>query len=1463
MATLTDSTGKEYTWIDSDTIADDKSSYRIRGWNAPETDKWVEDKDGKPRRITGQQGGSDATDATIRLAESGGYNIVVDSGEKDKYGRPLIDLKNEWGSSLANTMYRTGAAKIDKYTTEDQIKSAQIGAMRREFGKYDEFDKIKAEEMAEKPQIMRGTNVAEQVYGPKPIDENQYATQVLYSIAERQGLDLSNDEDVRTAVKILDSGSYDKRSLPYTDTMFRQGDRTLEGVAYGQRGAAWDVGWDSMVAGLYGFAELSGVGLGNDQLKEWGKRNVDLKKEEILQAPRLRNLDYRDIDDLWSGYDFMMNNMAMSAPYLVTLIGGKLAAPLTLGASVPIAYGSVGMSYSGQIWNDIKGPKGRKEAAWSIVGGTAMSVLDVLGMKGLMKPTSFLTKRGKVELVKALMKSEGVSKAVAKDMVRKASVSAIKESIDGMGNFALAHVAKPSLMKELTKAGLRGGASEGVTEALQESTQYLMSKGLSEGGLEKNFDEDEYKNVLAQSFIAGTSLGTSFGVGAGLIQEGQRQVLINDLKKGDTSKLGTYQKLRNEFQPEKKDDGTAYGIDDIIDENKANVDSDLNLVQPDFKRIEEHKGEAVGVMPTQKIVDEIKKVQDSINAEQQDIDDYNNPDLDKTGVSRIDIQRAIMQAQTRIDAKRKLITNLENEKIKRDDGVKPLSQDQFKEIKRQKNNIKGKSKTPASSKIKELGESREQRVTQERKDASFWGKTVNVAKWLKNKTYKAASVDAFTPYKLRTSKWARKLSSLIGIPLGNIYSGIDVSGYTKILRDSMLQLLQPKRIFQRFKMRDSISNSLAISEMIRAYMLRDKSQPLTGDLLTHQNAIEQTIKDLNITLQGIYDAELEFEMMDNPNFIGKKVDEKSPQWLNFKSFDWKKVRQNREEFLAFMSKNAIGPDGKPYLKSELDVLYNKVSNNENHIARSIVEGNHWKPDEYRQKDGTPLAEHPDFAQFANTDIVHNMIKKIEQDSRYIGYTKYFGRGGQDLDYMFKKMEEEGTLTPEEIEELAHATKNIIDSATGNYNVIESRRLNNFIRKASFFSSLIGLPLSFLASFPEYIMLIYQNPSFKTIKVGIGTAVTEITNMLKKAEQDNRESVSNRGLSVPAENKDPKALDRLAKIGHFDDDAVAATRIGMGETDIAQAWWLKQFFKITLIAPQTTFQRILAASQVTADVSDKLRILNAIPEGAELNQRQLEVRNQLEDIGMDVDAMVALYDRYSESPERFDVLFQENTDDPIVQRDQQFIEKQMQIASWYYTNLRIQAPQSQNRPLIFQDPRFQLFLQFNGFLSTFTSTVIPRLWVDYMKNGSPRMKYNTFALIVLMMAMAGVSQWLKDYIKFGKSTPYLNDFELVQRALMASGLLGTGERVLQAGLPLYKSKDDSILSRVFGESVGGAPFMRNLATAGKAIKHYANEDWERGTRQATKLIPGLAPITPARNVITDTLHNPHDIRIWRS
>jgi hypothetical protein len=302
-----------------------------------------------------------------------------------------------------------------------------------------------------------------------------------------------------------------------------------------------------MATGLAGFAELIGVGLGSETIEQWGADKVELAKDDLLNAPQLRNLDYRDVDDLWDAWGYLTNNVAMSAPYLITLAGGTLAAPITGGASAVIAYGSVGGSYAGQVWNDIQGPKGRAEATGSILAGTGMAVLDRLGLAAIIKPSQLLTVKGRAEVAKALANKEKISIVAAKEKVRNATKAEIKDVTSGMGNFASDNINNSAIARRLLAGAGKGSLGESVTEAAQEGLGYSASAAMSEGGLKENFNPNEFQNLITSAAVAGGTLGAGFGVAGQVVDVGDRYAMQRGLMLGRADKQNQYQQIATEL----------------------------------------------------------------------------------------------------------------------------------------------------------------------------------------------------------------------------------------------------------------------------------------------------------------------------------------------------------------------------------------------------------------------------------------------------------------------------------------------------------------------------------------------------------------------------------------------------------------------------------------------------------------------------------------------------------------------------------------------------------------------------------------------------------------------------------------------------------------------------------------------------------------------------------------------------
>ena len=198
----------------------------------------------------------------------------------------------------------------------------------------------------------------------------------------------------------------------------------------------------------------------------------------------------------------------------------------------------------------------------------------------------------------------------------------------------------------------------------------------------------------------------------------------------------------------------------------------------------------------------------------------------------------------------------------------------------------------------------------------------------------------------------------------------------------------------------------------------------------------------------------------------------------------------------------------------------------------------------------------------------------------------------------------------------------------------------------------------------------------------------------------------------------------------------------------------------------------------------------------------------------------------------------------------FWEKTIKESTFNFVNQTVPIPGAANRPLLYQDPRFALFTQFQGFISTFTANQLPRMWNDYIKRGTPQMKYNTFVLMATMIALGFFSQAMKDLIKFDDDeddqgtlgNPYLDKPEYIRRGVMASGLFGTGERVIDMVAPIYGQRSSGVGDWLYNQATGESPTLGYVGRFGDAAMNLAKGDVERAVYQGLKSAPLIGPLT---------------------
>ena len=117
------------------------------------------------------------------------------------------------------------------------------------------------------------------------------------------------------------------------------------------------------------------------------------------------------------------------------------------------------------------------------------------------------------------------------------------------------------------------------------------------------------------------------------------------------------------------------------------------------------------------------------------------------------------------------------------------------------------------------------------------------------------------------------------------------------------------------------------------------------------------------------------------------------------------------------------------------------------------------------------------------------------------------------------------------------------------------------------------------------------------------------------------------------------------------------------------------------------------------------------------------------------------------------------------------------------------------------------------------------------------------MIVMMIALGGASQYLKDLLKFGQPSPYLDTKGYIQRAVYSSGIMGQYERLADLAVPLYPERSDGAADWLFNAMIGeSGPTVRNLTKVVDATNNLLQGETERAVSKFAGVTPGVGPFT---------------------
>jgi len=1493
---LRDQQGNSSFVIDGDTEYNNETGKRERlaGVNARETAKVVEDKYGEEVFQAPELGSAAQREAYKKLVDEGGFTYKVNTGKYDKYGREIIERYDADGNSLSETLIATGIVRPDIYTSPEAIQAREDYLLR------------------------------EQLTG-KPGDFSDIANDVSLA-RERTGVAFK-----QTA---LNESVYNPDI--HSGVAFRDHNRTLDNKGIGvlgQMGDAWDAGWVGVREGMYGYLEGIGVMTGNEMLEGIGAQGTMRAREELRNAPE-GILDYREVDGLLTGFQYIMNNAAMSAPYMVTTFGAMAAAVPATMIGGPIAGAATfglpnAFIYGGHAWNEMEGEKGAEQFAVATTVGVAAAVLDRFGLSKLFSPTQLLSKAGVKKVAKELAAKRGVSEVVAESALRKATREEQKAAIGLLGSLTPDDLARFS-GSQLGKRAMAGAAMESATEIAQEGLQYGAAVGFSD----KEYDADQLFNRLVNAGIAGGVLGGGLSAAANAYTQGKQEVYRQGKAPGDQDRY----RIMNQAKMNKlQRDGKVESIDENIDEKTRQQ----NESQQARARItpEENERAVVGTLTDLQLSTIVSG--SSVNAIQTELDTLKKAliDADKRGANTSRIKAAIANKEAELIEAKKLQTQAINEEKRRAEGVSQLTAEESASI----NERIRLAELERPSDVKGVfNKESQEHISKARGAKNFITNLVDLSDFASKvgtglkRLFQAAERSAIEMSKLVKDASLLDIFARVGqLTTGVYHAGKNFKQFADELLSEFKMYVDENYIAKRlFNKTMNSSNVIKASAEIRAFAstkdaingsvfqqyiawLQMKETGIswaefykpTGKQKAYTEERAQILYEASMQIKTSYDiiiARINKELLlEDPAAEPFSV---SPDfWWQNRGFDWHKVRKNKAKFKAWLRSNGFD-------ETQAEILYQNIAyrGQANFVENySHVNGDTFLPPFLLSK-LIELSGVDGFADnsvvdggFASENIFEQLNKAQVEAAKYISITKYFGHGGRKLDFLISEAirnnadndpNDPNAITREDIEQFAFYMKAIIDSTHGNFNAIEQPQwaaINRFLTSWSIFA---GLPLSTISSIPETAMIYYGLQDDSDWQMANKQLVTQLAGAWDKATAEEVK----------------RTADLVDRVGIPMNRNTIIDRLATGERDIAFIKAHETFFTYIGIKNFTQFQRRMNAGLAIDFIKSRTSILMNAPllptlysaiknknqddfdflssideieveEGKlnfdfdAMNAEELEAWNALNDLGLDVERMVEIMRDTDElyrdqifnptntkikdndymlppSPKQAAVLsaFQNSRDNRGSESDQELIAKaqeleneineQLETAVYRFVNERIQNPQAANRPLFFQDPHYQLLTQFNGFISTFTAVVIPKLWNQYLRKGNPQVKYNTFALIVIMISLGAASQYIKDLLKFGKPSPYLDTTGYAQRAVYASGVLGQYERIADVVSPLYPSRDDWLMSTILGEA---GPTVRNIQTIGSAIGLGMEGEGERAIAKGLGAAPLVAPVTSVR------------------
>jgi len=1434
------------TLLDYDTIKQDGVRKRIEGLYAPEIQQLGGDavKEGSP-------GGQLAYSQAKTLIDAGKFYNVVDSGNADNHGRPLIRLRDMEGADYTDKSYTEGVVVPDEFSDDRARSMYANGQLARQIAK--------SQGIAEDPNDPWVKARNERLLYQK---KNQFYKEISGTpIAKQKAY---NEAQWAGAQHI--TGGFN----PYAkgDVEFHTPGANYDGTAKSSTGAGWDTGWAGIGEGLDGLASSYYDMVGDEG--EWlvseerARANIAENQENIPSF--INNVgDVVDLDTLGS---YMGGLLGQTAPYLLTISGSAIAAglvaPAAIGAAGAVALGTLPMAmiYAGQTYNDMEGDNlSEKSASLAFGIGAGMAALDRLGLNGLLKGTDVLRSTAKEQIAKAYVKnnkrtmflfgsakhpSVPITMEEAREAVERAFRFGSKGIVEGARGLVKFEMTKATLGKQVLADARQGITRESITELGQETLGYTGSVL----GSEKEWNTSEYGDRALNAFIGG-------GLAGGIISPAL----------GTPGAVQDYRRIKQRYELSPEQDIAIHETeaDDVIDVANEQADADLEVKAAPGIPVVDDNDPAEVVLPENMWNIELGANADALLVTSTDADGnitkvvVRSQSGGNEGLTRKDFEdeagwvkyQNVQKEQSRRQASaQKVIAEIRasalfaqgnkdsrsskptmagsvKQKLRTDDITR--DKEEHKEANKMSNKgvvqwIKDIGKNFVSRPMKWYSDSPMHKLLSEAKDGMAGrvaqalivtfsptneDKQAGNAVWNKENTF-------FGQVELAVNDLLVAASQVIGTDANSQKGRINTTGQIIKWMEDRKEATSGRGASISADTRsllDAVDNVAALISQ-QYFEISGKRLKITGeDLIKNRNPNKKTIKD-NV------DEVRRLLMEGGDKMTAKEADEIINDLITHREGE--------------------STEGAKKRLSIEDVVPSNPAKRFSHNPFNV----------------------PGMEKFLSQDIFEDIKDSAKEIIHTALVQKYVGPKGVNLKRLIA-MVKAGVIKEGGKEawdpKFAHDIISAAEIWMGVYNPIQSDRLRGMQANATFVNLNTLLGTGGPAQLPEWIAAflgrISASQGGKSLIETLRGAAFDLNEHYKVSGQQLMDKYWKKSGLNPSSMwsagrrrhvKSGWAGIQYGSIGQqgFDAEEINASKL---RASISTA-----FVTLTGIKPMTDSARIISEGIGNDAIFHYLDIMDTFHRPGQPMTK--EVREAYEMLGEVRIPPLKVLELYQAMKDKAVAAFGRDIDwhaDDV----QDFVSEHVELAKyldtartqWVDNALANPNPGSKSRPTF--DPHLTLLFQFRGFIITFAASVLPRL-IKRATSGNPNQDAQAITILAGLVAMGFLGQILKDEWKTEGRPYWLEDAEYIQRGFQASGLMGPFDFLLDAVNPIYGEANLASTAQGFM-----GPTWGNVKRAGSVLGSSLSGEWDAAQYDALKFVPIIGHKNSFRRDPVETLTEP--------